>query len=98
MSWSFNSTGTPETVEQELDTQNTGLTGFSKEEWDAAKPHLLGLVRRNIGGTISLSANGHAIKSGDADNRLKESTCQVTLLRSPTVEPSVGVGERNSED
>jgi len=61
MSWSFNAVGKPAAVLQAIETQNTGLTGQSKEEWDEAKPALKALVGANVGNiAVEVAANGHA--------------------------------------
>jgi hypothetical protein len=49
MSWSFYATGTPQKLVEKLDKQSANLTGDSKQEFDAAKPFLAGLIQQNFG-------------------------------------------------
>lgn len=65
MSWSFSAVGTPAGVLKVLETQNAGLTGQSKTEWEDAKPALSALVEANVGYVVSVRANGHASFRGD---------------------------------
>ena len=61
MSWSFNAIGRPDAVRREMDTQNAGLTGQSKLEWDEVKPVLAVLIGMNCGNhVVRISASGHA--------------------------------------
>ena len=62
MSWSVNKTGTPDEVVAYLKEQSNILYGQSKEEYDAALPHLIAIVEQNLGGSISLNAYGHGSK------------------------------------
>ena len=48
MSWSVSIIGKPDAVIGELERESTRLSGQSKVEFDAAKPHLIGLVRENF--------------------------------------------------
>lgn len=79
MSWSISAKGTPEEVIQALEKQSTVLGDQSKEEYDSALPHLIGLVKENIGGTISISAYGHGSKNPDGS--FSEKNCQVDIIR-----------------
>jgi hypothetical protein len=78
MSWSISYLGEPEKVAAALEEANSGLTDQSKEEWEAAKPHLIALVRMNIGNNtvVKLNASGSGSKQG---GKLISSSCQVTL-------------------
>lgn len=64
MSWSTNITGNPDKITEALDKQSQELTGQSKAEFDAALPHLKGLLALNYhengaSPVIEFSANGH---------------------------------------
>ncbi len=48
MSWSVTFIGKPENVSKALNAQSEQLSGYSKEEFDAALPHLDGLVMQNF--------------------------------------------------
>lgn len=48
MSWSFSAIGTPEKIASALDVESTKMSGQSKLEFDAAKPHLQALLRENF--------------------------------------------------
>lgn len=65
MSWSIYAKGTPEEVVRRLEEHSNTISGQSKEEYDAAMPHLIALVNENIGGTINFSAGGHGNKNPD---------------------------------
>lgn len=77
MSWSIQTTGTVEEVVRAL--QRESFSDQSKEEYDAALPHVIALVEQNIGGTVTLSASGSGVK--DAEGNFTEKTCTVTLTR-----------------
>jgi hypothetical protein len=77
MSWSFTAEGTPDEVLTQLETQNTGLTDHSKEEWDDAKPALTALVAANVGTRITIAANGWG--SFDHDGHKYAGACAVHL-------------------
>ncbi len=81
MSWSIGFIGTPENISKALDDYSeTKISGQSKEEFDAALPHMKGLVAQNYGqaGMISITASGHAYKS--ADNSYGNLTCKIEPL------------------
>lgn len=63
MSWSVNLIGTPTKITAALKKQSETLTGQSKEEFDAALPHMLGLLAQNYAGTyepaMRITASGH---------------------------------------
>ena len=48
MSWSVSFTGRPEKVAEAIEAESAKLSGQSKVEYDAAKPHLAALVRQNF--------------------------------------------------
>lgn len=79
MSWSINTKGTPEEVIKALEEQSNVLSGTSKEEYDSALPHLIALVKENIGGNINVSAYGHGSKN--ADGSFSDKNCQVDIKR-----------------
>lgn len=69
MSWSFSAVGKPEAVLRAIETQNSGLTGVSKVEWDEAKPALAALVGANVGNVaVRVNANGHGSFERKADD------------------------------
>ena len=84
MSWSFNAIGKPEDFPKALDAESDRLTGQSKEEFDAAKPHLLGLIALNTDKSVprlmQLTAGGHATK---ANGETTSSHCSVELKPAP---------------
>lgn len=61
MSWSVNYMGTPQAIAESLDKYSSDLSGYSKEEFDAALPHLKGLLAENFGDQYvrQLIASGH---------------------------------------
>jgi hypothetical protein len=89
MSWSFAAIGKPENVIKALDEHSEKLERQSREEFDAAKPHLQALLRENFnngaGGvpTVHLKASGHG--SFDVSNMKPLSrVCQVSIESSYT--------------
>jgi hypothetical protein len=79
MSWSINTSGTPEEVVTRLEEQSKTLGGQSKEEYDAALPHIIALVKENVGGLINLLAWGHGNKN--SDGTYQDKNCQVEIKR-----------------
>ena len=80
MSWSFNVAGTPEGIIKAMDGESLRLTGESRIEFDAAKPHLIGLLRLNVAAptpAIRLTASGHAYKQ--SDGTVSYSNCSVRI-------------------
>lgn len=84
MSWSVSLIGKPENVAAELESYGETLTGVSKDEYEAARPHLVGLTRQNfavdgsgcIVPTLKFSAGGTGYtKDGVPQNR----HCSVTI-------------------
>lgn len=63
MSWSVTLIGNPGKITQALQKQSEAITGKSKEEFDAALPHLTGLLAQNYNKhqepVLRLTANGH---------------------------------------
>lgn len=71
MSWSIMLIGHPDKVVAALETESTKLSGKSKDEFDAALPHLVGLVRQNynsatdIQPVLSVQASGHGYENSE---------------------------------
>jgi hypothetical protein len=64
MSWNVEYFGKPQAVAKALSEYSKNLEGQSKEEYDAALPHLIVLVEQNFspinpGKIIRMKANGH---------------------------------------
>lgn len=80
MSWSFRAIGTPENLSRALDAEAEKLDGDSRAEFEAAKPHLQGLLAMNVNPqgpcTLQLEASGHAYKK---DGQVTYSTCLVAI-------------------
>lgn len=84
MSWSVQLIGKPEAVAAELDKVSESLSGQSRVEFDAAKPHLQGLVRQNfakentqfVAPLVRLNASGSGTAYGDEQT---QRTCMVTV-------------------
>ena len=55
------------------------MSDQSKEEYDSALPHLVALVKENVGGNIDLSAYGHGYKN--SDGTYADKNCQVTIKK-----------------
>jgi hypothetical protein len=68
MSWSITFIGKPENVSKALNENSAKLNGYSKEEYDAALPHLDGLVKQNFNAdetypvVVKITASGHGQK------------------------------------
>ncbi len=81
MSWNFDAVGTPEAIVAEIDKHGEGYTGYSKEEFDLARPHLKGLIALNshVGAPVVLEvhAAGHASRA--ADGQTTYSNCSVSI-------------------
>jgi hypothetical protein len=74
MSWSISFIGTADKLVEALDNQSNILTGASKEEFDAVKPHIIGIVNQNYNKkegstqpTLRVVANGHGYKGPDQE-------------------------------
>lgn len=80
MSWSINFIGKPQNVINALNEHSTKLSDYSKEEYDNALPHLVGLVSQNFNKDhnilIKIAASGHGYK---ANGEEKYRTCAVTI-------------------
>jgi hypothetical protein len=80
VSWSVSFIGTPKAVVKALEGYAThwAETDQSRLEYEAAKPHLIGLVQQNVGivGAVVLHANGHA---SFAAGEKTYGTCYVSL-------------------
>lgn len=66
MSWSIKLIGKPDNVAKALTVQSDKMEGQSKIEYDAALPHMVGLVMQNFGDNtpiIIITANGHGYAS-----------------------------------
>jgi hypothetical protein len=79
MSWSFTTSGTTEEVVSALEQQSNVLSDQSKEEFDSALPHLIALVKENVGGKINVNAYGHGVKN--ADGIFYDKSCSVNITR-----------------
>jgi len=79
MSWNFRKTGTPEEVVKALEEHSNTISDQSKEEYDSALPHLVALVKENIGGTLDVNAYGHGVKNPDTS--FVDKSCQVNIHR-----------------
>jgi hypothetical protein len=68
MSWSVTFIGKPENVSKALKEHSEKIDGYSKIEFDAALPHLDGLVSQNFHANelhtpvIKITASGHGQK------------------------------------
>jgi hypothetical protein len=72
MSWSVVFIGKPENVAAALNEQSEKLDGASKVEYDAALPHLVGIVEQNFGENspaVKITANGHGYTNGEQSSR-----------------------------
>ncbi len=79
MSWSVITSGSPEQVIAALEQQSNVLVDQGKEEYDSALPHLIALVKENIGGTINVNAYGHGVKN--PDGTFSNKSCTVNISR-----------------
>jgi hypothetical protein len=63
MSWSLTLIGKTDNIVKALKEQSDKLSGGSKVEFDAALPHLVGLVEQNFNATdnpvMQIQASGH---------------------------------------
>lgn len=78
MSWSTSFVGKTDGIKAAIDRYANTLTGNSLEEFDAAKPHLVGLLDQNTstGVVLHLDANGHAYTNQEGQ---RIAQCSVTL-------------------
>jgi hypothetical protein len=79
MSWSITFIGKPENVAKALEEESVKLNGLSKDEYDAAVPHFIAIVKQNYGGDkppmIKISASG----SGYTSNGKEQRQCTVSV-------------------
>ncbi len=63
MSWSVTFIGKTENIAKALEEQSAKMEGLSKVEFDAALPHLIGLVNQNYSNNgnpvMRITASGH---------------------------------------
>lgn len=83
MSWSFQAIGTALAVLAAIDAYASQLTGRSKQEFEAAAPHLKGLVAQNTEtspakAAVKITASGHGYWLDDV---CKSNTCAVSIER-----------------
>ena len=71
MSWSINMIGTPEKLVEALKKHSETISGRSKEEFDAALPHMIALIEENKGGYAknALEISGSRQKQGYSMNQ-----------------------------
>lgn len=67
MSWSITLVGKSENIAKALEEYAIKLTGQSKEEYESALPHLVGLVKENFSKTSPPMLKIEAAGSGYAD-------------------------------
>lgn len=67
MSWSINFIGSPENIIRALKEKSEQLSGLSKEEYDAALPHMEALVNQNYSKNelmyLKIDANGSGFEN-----------------------------------
>jgi len=84
MSWSSTLMGKPEAIKRKLAEFGAGLSGGSKEEFEAAQPALETILDLNVNnGVLKLEASGSAgswadVKDGPVE---RHSTCQVHVTQ-----------------
>lgn len=79
MSWSVNYIGTAQKIIDALNEQSEKFTGQTKEEFDAALPHLRGLLAENYAEKqplLKLDASGSGYSVGGEQ---KQRQCSVQL-------------------
>jgi len=80
MGWKFSATGTLEDLRRALDAEDEMMPAESKVEFEAAKPHLRGLLSLGAGkssATLHIEASGGAY---ERDNQPAYSTCNVKIV------------------
>jgi len=86
MSWSMYVVGTPLAIQQAISRESARLTGMSKQEFDAARPHLDALVGLNFDNAsqqkrlLTFQAGGHGVSSNGV---MQVSNLQVELKPLP---------------
>jgi hypothetical protein len=88
MSWNVEFIGKPQAVAKALSEHSENLQGQLKEEYDAALPHLVGLVEQNFspidpGRIIKIKAYGHGTINDKGE--IADRNCVVTI------EPTYGL-------
>jgi len=81
MSWSIDLMGKPENVAIALTAESVKMSGDSKAEYDAALPHMVGLVQQNYGNSsvvIHVTANGSGYVAID-DTNTGNRSCNVKI-------------------
>jgi hypothetical protein len=82
MSWSVQFIGKPEKVIEALQKQSETMSGESKAEYDSALPHLIGIVKENIGydWPVKIVASGHG-QSVTGDGKVyRQLTASIELI------------------
>jgi hypothetical protein len=79
MSWSVTASGNVKEVVEALEEQSNILSDQSKEEYDSALPHLIALVKENVGGLVNINAYGHGSKKDDGT--YYDKSCTVNISR-----------------
>lgn len=77
MSWSVSCVGKPQNIINHLKEYGNSLTGMSKEEFDAALPHLVGMIEQNkymVDGVdqtplLNIVASGSGYVAGTTESR-----------------------------
>lgn len=81
MTWSINFIGTPANIAAALERHSKNLTGASSVEYDAVKPHIVGILNQNYGTTpamMKVIAKGHGYEA-QAPGGVSNRACQVTV-------------------
>lgn len=80
MSWSIKFFGHPDKVIEALEAESNKLSGESKVEYDAALPHIVGLVKQNYNDQskplIQVDASGHGYSH---DGKSMQRNCKVVV-------------------
>ncbi|MGC3945315.1 MAG: hypothetical protein QM762_12515 [Chryseolinea sp.] len=80
MSWSIKFIGAPANVVAALKKHSEQLEGQSKKEFDAALPHLTGLVEQNFNKVSSILIDVEASGHGTSDDSYRN--CVVSVKQS----------------
>jgi hypothetical protein len=87
MSWSIGLIGKPENLVKALKAESERLKDQSKEEFDAALPHMIGLIELNVSENpvpMKLEASGHGYIE-DGKKKYQTCSCAVNPLGSVLV-------------
>jgi hypothetical protein len=82
MSWSVSLLGTADRIAETLETYGVNMLGQSKVEYEAAKPHLIGLVKQNFvsqGQATLLDLEASGSGSVDAEGHVTTRSCTVKM-------------------